>query len=80
MSQPKPFSWSYSSLDLYKTCPQKYYRLRVVKDIVEPESEAMRYGKELHKAAEDYIKLDTPIPAKFSFLEGPLSKLKTLTR
>jgi len=72
----KPFTWSYSSLDLFKLCPHKYFRLRVAKDIVEPESEAMRYGKELHKAAEDYIKDDVEIPEKFAFIRKPLAKLK----
>jgi hypothetical protein len=36
----------------------------------------MRYGTEVHKAAEDYIKEDTPIPAKFSFMQKPLDTLK----
>ena len=78
MTQPKPFTWSYSSLDLFKTCPHKYFRLRIQKDIVEPESEQMRYGKELHKAAEDFIKLDTPIPEKFAFMREALERLKAM--
>ena len=55
---------------------QKYYRIRVKKDIVEPESEAMRYGTEVHKAAEDYIKDGVPIPAQFSFMQKALDTLK----
>ena len=73
------YAWSYSSLDQFKQCPHKYYRLRVVKDIVEPESEAMRYGTEVHKAAEDFIKDGTPIPEKFAFMRPilePVSKIK----
>lgn len=68
--------WSYSSIDLFKQCPQKYYRLRVKKDIVEPESEAMRYGTAVHKAAEDFIKHGTPVPAQFAFMQGPLETLR----
>jgi len=30
--------------------PRKYYRLRVVKDIKESETEALIYGKEVHKS------------------------------
>ena len=70
------YTWSYSSLSLFKQCPHKYYRLRIKKDIVEPESEAMRYGTEVHKAAEDFIKSDVPIPEKFAFIQGPLNTLK----
>ncbi len=66
VNQPTKYTWSYSSIGLFKQCPQKYYRIRVKKDVVEPESDAMRYGTEVHKAAEDYIKEDTPIPAKFA--------------
>ena len=76
-NQPVKYTWSYSSIGLFKQCPQKYYRIRVKKDIVEPESDAMRYGTDVHKAAEDYIKEDTPIPAKFSFMQKPLDTLKS---
>lgn len=70
------YTWSYSSLALFKQCPHKYYRLRVKKDIVEPESEAMRYGTEVHKAAEEFIKNDIPIPEKFAFIREPVMRLK----
>ena len=42
--------WSYSSITLFDQCPKKYYHLKVAKDVSEPESEAMRYGKDLHLA------------------------------
>jgi len=64
-----PSSWSYSSLSLFKQCPRKYHRLRVVRDIVEPESEAMLYGSELHKAAEEYGRDGKPIPPKFAYVK-----------
>ena len=44
----KPPAWSYSSISLYKTCPKKYYAERVSKEIPYTESEAQRYGTELH--------------------------------
>lgn len=75
-SQPVKYAWSYSSINLFKQCPYKYYRIRVKKDIVEPESDAMRYGTAVHKAAEDYIKEGTPVPQQFSFMQKPLDVLK----
>lgn len=75
-SQPPKYAWSYSSINLFKQCPQKYYRIRVKKDVVEPESDAMRYGTQVHKAAEDYIKHNTPIPTQFKFMQEPLDVLK----
>lgn len=70
--------WSYSSLKLFEQCPRKYYHLRVVKDHTEPESEAMLYGTRFHKAAEDYIKSNTPLPEYFGFAKSALDNLKQL--
>lgn len=69
------YTWSYSSIDLFKQCPHKYYRMRVVKDIVEPPTEAIMYGKELHSAAEFYIRDGTPLPGKFEFIKPTLDRL-----
>jgi len=70
------FTWSYSSLELFMQCPHKYYRLRIKKDVTEPPTDAIRYGLDVHKAAEDFIKDGTPIPEKFSFIEPALTKLR----
>ena len=72
------FTWSYSSLGLFQQCPKKYYHLRVVKDIVEPETEHLTYGKVVHEAAEKYIRDGEPIPEKFSFLTPVLDVLKDI--
>lgn len=70
--------WSYSSINLFEQCPRKYYHLRVAKDIVEPESEAMLYGTLVHKAAEDYIKDGAEIPAKFAYITPILDVLNNI--
>ena len=72
------YTWSYSSINLFKQCPHKYYRLRVVKDIVEPPAEHLNYGLEVHKAAEDYIGKGTPIPEKYIFIKEHLDKLNLI--
>ena len=74
----KPITWSYSSLSLFQQCPKKYYHMRVLKDIVEPETEAIMFGKEVHKAAEDYIGKGTPIPEKYKFIEPVLQILNAM--
>ena len=66
---------SYSSLKLFDQCPRKYYHLRVVKDVTEPVSEAMSYGTNMHKAAEDYVKDGLPLPAHFSYIKSTLDNL-----
>ena len=68
--------WSYSSLSLFKQCPRKYYRLRVKKDIPQEESQAMFYGKEAHKVAENYVREDAAIPGRFIYLKPYLNNFK----
>ena len=68
--------WSYSSMSLFQQCPKKYFHLRVAKDIKQEESEQMRYGLVVHKAAEDYVRDGTPLPEAFSYMAEPLDRLK----
>jgi len=70
--------WSYSSLDLFKLCPHKYYRLKVKKDVKEPYQEHLQYGLKVHKAAEDFIEKDTPIPPEYEEMLAPVKKLKEM--
>jgi len=71
-------AWSYSSITLFEQCPKKYYHLRVAKDIKEPESDAMNYGKDLHLAAEEHIRDGKPLPEKYAFIQDLLDKLKAI--
>jgi hypothetical protein len=63
---------------LFEQCPRKYFHLRVLKDIVEPETEAMLYGTRFHEAAEFYIKDGTPIIPAFAFAKPVLDNLKQI--
>ena len=69
------YTWSYSSINLFQQCPQKYYRLRIKKDIVEPPQEHLLYGTAVHAAAEEYVRDGTPIPAKYAFIKEQLDAL-----
>jgi hypothetical protein len=71
-------TWSYSSLKTFEQCPKKYYHLKVVKDVKDEGSEATVYGQDLHKAAEDYIKSDTPIPPKFAYVQDTVDAIKNI--
>jgi len=76
----KPLTWSYSSINTFKQCPKKYYHTRVIKDTPEPTSQAMLYGKQVHKAAEDYVRDGKPIQEAFlyikEFIDGILASFK----
>ncbi len=69
------YTWSYSGISLFKQCPKKYYRLKILKDIVEPPQDHLLYGTAVHLAAEEYVRDGTPIPAKYGFIKEQLDKL-----
>jgi hypothetical protein len=71
-------AWSYSSIKTFDQCPKKYHHLRILKDYKDADSTATVYGKDLHKAAEDYIKDGTPIPPQFSFVQETLQALNKI--
>ena len=71
-------AWSYSSISTFKQCPKKYYHLKVAKDVKDTGSEAMLYGNQVHKAAEDFIKKGTPIPKKFEYLNPIVNSLNSI--
>jgi len=57
--------WSFSSLKKFVTCPRQYYEVRVAGNYKEPEIPQATYGKEVHKALEDYINSNTPLPSNY---------------
>jgi len=56
-------------LNGYETCPKKFFHTSVRKDIREGESEAMRYGKLVHKALELRVGKKKPMPLNLRYLE-----------
>jgi hypothetical protein len=46
----KPFTWSFSKLKNYATCPKRYHHVDVLKDFKEEESEVLTYGNFVHKS------------------------------
>ncbi|NDH81588.1 MAG: DUF1178 family protein [Actinobacteria bacterium] len=72
------YTWSYSSISLFEQCPRKYYRLRIVKDIVEPVQEHLLYGSAVHKAAEEFIRDGVDLPPKFSQFKSQLVAMRDL--
>ena len=72
----KNVTWSHSSLKDYEGCPRRYHEVKVLKNYPFTDTEATIYGKELHEAAELYIKDGTQLPPQFSFLQETLDALK----
>jgi len=61
-NKPKAFSWSYSKLKNFETCPKRHYHVDVVRDIKEEEGEALQWGNAVHKALADRVAKSAPLP------------------
>lgn len=72
----KPVTWSHSSLKDYEGCPRRYHEVKVLKKHPFKDTEATIYGKELHEAAEFYIRDDKPLSPPFEFIKDTLDALK----
>jgi hypothetical protein len=70
-----PAPWSFSRIKAFDTCPKQFYHTHVLKQYPYQETEAMRYGTEFHKAAEEFIRDGTPVPARFAFAAPALQVL-----
>ena len=68
--------WSHSALKDYEGCPRRYHAVKVLKQFPFTDTQATLYGKELHSAAEFYIKDDKPLPPQFEFVKDMLDALK----
>ena len=55
-------AWSWTSYSAFQTCPKRYQLTRVTKEVKEPETEVLRWGKAVHAALENRVKDDTPLP------------------
>lgn len=72
------FVWSFSGLKTFQQCPKKYYHLKVAQDIKDVPHVAALYGSDVHKAAENHIKNDTPVPKKYDYMVPILESLKKI--
>lgn len=74
------YPWSYSKLKAFETCPKQYYHLKVLKDFKEPQTEALIYGNEFHKAAEDFLHPLKPkkLPKIYDFAKATLHQMRAI--
>jgi hypothetical protein len=71
----KPITWSHSGLKDFEGCGRRYNEIRVLKNYPTQETEQMRYGTELHEAAELFVKEGKPLPPQFEFIKPTLDAL-----
>lgn len=71
-------TWSFSALKTFETCPRKYHAEKVEKLYPFEDTEQTLYGKEVHLAAEKYIRDGTPLPKGMEKFQKPLDSLNKI--
>jgi len=70
--------WTYSQLEAFESCPYKFYRLKVLRDVVEEQGPHAEWGVRVHSAFENYIVNGEPMPDGMAHWEGLAAKLAKL--
>ena len=71
-------AWSFSSIKVYETCPRKYHAEKVEKLYPFKDTEATIYGKEVHLAAEEYIRDGKPLAQGYMKFKPMLDALNRI--
>lgn len=58
--------WSHSSLKDYEGCARRYHEVKVLRKYPFQETDATRYGTQVHEAIEFYIRDGKPIPPQYA--------------
>lgn len=61
----KRFTWSYTALTQFETCPNQYAAQRYWEQTKQEDTEATIWGKRVHKALEDYVRDGVPLAEDF---------------
>jgi len=68
-------TWSHSGLKTFEQCAKKYHEVTVLKRFPFKDTQATIYGKELHKAIEEYGRDGKPLPPEFAFVQPVVDAL-----
>lgn len=76
MSATKPWTWSYSKLKNFETCPKRHWHYDIQKDVVEPETPELAEGNALHNAFAKYLSKGTSLPMGMGMHVKMLDRIK----
>lgn len=77
--KPKEWSWSYTKLKNFETCPKRHYAIDVAKSVKEDESEELAYGNTLHDVLAKAISGKAPLPEGFTKFQKWVDKMRAGT-
>lgn len=66
---------SYSHIKAFETCPKQFYHVKHLNEYPFKESVDTKYGKDMHTAAELYVRDGTKLESRFSYLKSSLDAL-----
>jgi hypothetical protein len=70
--------WTYSHLDQHEQCPRRFYEVKIAKRFIEPPSEHIKWGNEVHTAFEKRVLDHMPLPDGMKQWEAIAAKLAAL--
>lgn len=62
-SGPRAFSWSYSKLKNFESCPQRHHQVDILRAFKDEEGENLAWGNAVHDALAKAIGKGVPLPA-----------------
>jgi len=71
---------SYSAIKLYENCPLRYYRQRVIKDVVDQGGEASKYGERIHEFLEKRLAENAELPQEAERYEVLCQSVEKMAR
>lgn len=76
MSAPEAVvRWSHSALKDFEGCARRYHEVKVLKKYPFQETEATRYGVEVHKAIEDYVRHNIALKPQYAQFKSVVDAL-----
>ena len=67
--------WSHSGLKDYEGYARRYHEVKVLKNYPFTDTVHTIYGKQVHEAAELYVRDNVPLPPEFDFIQPTLDAL-----
>lgn len=64
----KQVTWSHSALKDFEGCARRYHEVKVLNNYPFKDNTHTIYGKDVHKAIEEYGRDGTPMPPQFAFV------------
>lgn len=72
----KPQPWSFTKLDKFENCPKQFYETDVAKRWPFETTKEMLWGREVHKAFENRLLRNTPLPVDLAMHEEFLARFQ----